>query len=670
MSPISRDNDRPSAKPVAQTPVAGSRTPLRLFRGAFKGQQTPMALVMGMTLVGLVAYLAPGSQNVGAPDTVVARVYGKDILYRDLYFAVDGMMRQYKDRGQTNLEALRPYFQRQALDRLIQTKLIEQVAADQGIVVTDTEVRAQMEADFKNSPRFHNADGSMKSAEEINEILLEVTVPPVTLKGYEDGRRKDLVKAKLVSRVANLVPVDETWVQLVHRTKNEKLTVETATFTPDTAAVADPGDAKLDAFMKSQGARFQVGTRRVLSYVVVDKASFGKTLDPDEAQLKATYEKKKAEYSEFHTAHILLKGENEAQLQEATQALNDVRAKVAGGVDFLKVAAEMSQDPSAKTNGGDLGWTKHGQFAKPYEEAALALKPGELSQPVRTTFGVHLIKLLERREKSFEDVKDEIRAKLVAERFNTKGKEKLEQLRKTTGDTGDLARAAKAQNLNAKTSLPLLEEAGQSIKDLPGSDRMAMEAFGFKVGQVSKVQKVGDAFVLYKVQEERPSTIPPMTEIRTKVLDAYKLEEARKAARAKAEKALASGDLSAIGTVTTQENKSVAELGEVASNPAIAKALLETPEGKTTPIFWSPSGQVWVARIKGRTAAAALTFEQRRQIVTELQEQGANSVLGAEIGMLNGRGRQRPGLSSLWGRVGGIYVNDAFLKLKPAEGEE
>lgn len=662
MSPISRDKDKPGAKPASEAPVAESKTPLRLFRRAFKGQQTPMAAVMGITLLGLMAYLAPSSGQTGAPDAVVARVYGRDVLYRDLYFSVDAMMRQYKDRGQSNLESLRPFFQRQALERLIQTKLIEQVAEEQGILVTDTEVRAQMDAQFKSNPRFKNPDGTMKSAEELNDLLLELTTPPVTLKGYEDGLRKDLLRAKLVSRAAGLMPVDEAWVQTAHRTKNEKLTLEVASFTPETTSVADPGDAKLDAFMKSQGARFQVGPRRVVGYVSVDRASFGKTLDPDDATLKSTYEKKKAEYTEYHTAHILLKGETEAQMREASQVLTDVRTKVLEGADFLKLAGEMSQDPSAKTNSGDLGWTKHGQFDMAYEKAALALKPGELSQPIRSRFGVHLIKLIEVREQGFDEVKEALKAKLVTERFNAKAKEKLEQLRKTTGDTGDLGRAAKAQSLTLKTSQPLLEEQGQAIKDLPGSDRIAMEAFGFKVGQVSKVQRVGDAFVLFKVQEEKPSAIPPMAEIRQKVLDAYKLEEARKAARAKAEKALASGDLSGVGAVTTQENKAVSELGDVAQNPALVKALLETPEGKLTPLFWTPGGQLWAARIKGRTAAPALTFEQRRQIVTELQEQGANRILGAEIGLLSSRGRLRPGLSSLWGRIGGIYVNDEILK--------
>jgi peptidyl-prolyl cis-trans isomerase D len=640
---------------------------LRNFRQVFKGQKTPMTVVMGIVLLGLVAYLAPSSGQNNAPDNVVARVYGREVVYRELYDEMMDMMQQFGKQAST--EALRPYIQGQALNKLISAKLVEELADSRGIIVTDAEVRSRMEALFRSAPGFTNPDGSLKSSEEINNLLLESPRRPMTLLTFERQMRKDLVRQKLITEAAALVPVDAAWLAHENRVRNEKLSLDVYTLAPDTTAVADPGEGALQTFMKSQGERFQVPPRRVLTYVSVDQAAFGKALEPDEMTLKTAYASKKAQYTELRTSHILLKGANETELAQASRLLQDVRAKVLAGADFAKLAEAMSQDPSAKTNRGDNGFMKHGALVKPFEDAAMALKVGELSQPVRTSFGVHLIQLTDRKERSFEEVKGELRAQLVQERFTAKAKEKLEGLRKLTGEKGDLARAAKTQSLVVRTSTPLLDEPATQIEGLPGSGILVGEAFRLAVGQVSKVQKVGDAYVVFRVQEERPTAIPPLAEIRAKVLEAYRLEQARKTASARAQAALQGGDVTALGAPTAQDSKSITELGEAAQHPGLVKALLETGEGRLTPPFWTPDGKLWMARLRTRVPAEPLTFEKRQTLVRELQEAAANKLLGAEIMDLDAKGRQRSNWSTLWGRLGGIYVNEDILKIRSDESE-
>ena len=86
---------------------------------------------------------------------------------------------------------------------------------------------------------------------------------------------------------------------------------------------------------------------------------------------------------------------------------------------------------------------------------------------MRTSFGIHLIKLEGRREKSFADVKEELRAQMMKDRFATRAKDRLEQLRKRVGDNGDLAAAAKSLNLTLQTTLPLLNDPATVIEGLP-----------------------------------------------------------------------------------------------------------------------------------------------------------------------------------------------------------
>ena len=158
----------------------------------------------------------------------------------------------------------------------------------------------------------------------------------------------------------------------------------------------------------------------------------------DDAAVQAVYDARKAQFMELKASHILFKAESDAEVADAMKKALDLRAKLLAGEDFNKAAEALSQDPSAKGNKGELGWFQTGQMTKPFEEAAMALKEGEISQPVRTSFGIHLIRLEGRRQKSFDQVKEQLRAQLTRERFTAKAKDKLEQLRKRTGDRGDL----------------------------------------------------------------------------------------------------------------------------------------------------------------------------------------------------------------------------------------
>ena len=187
-----------------------------------------------------------------------------------------------------------------------------------------------------------------------------------------------------------------------------------------------------------------------------------------------------------------------------------------------------------------------------------------------------------------------------------------------------------------------------------------------KVGEVSKPTPFPQHHLLFRVQEELPEAVPPFKEIRTKVLAAYRLEEARKQAVAKAQQAL-KGGLAAVGPVTDQAAAPLAGQKELVAQPAIRKALLDTAVGQTTPILWTQDGKLWVARIGSREPAPALSFEARRTLIQETQTAEAQKLLSAELQSLDQQGRLRPGLSSFWGHLSGIYINPDAVK---ATGDE
>lgn len=149
------------------------------------------------------------------------------------------------------------------------------------------------------------------------------------------------------------------------------------------------------------------------------------TLKTGEADLKAYYEKNKAEFSEgakIHAKHILCKTEEEAEA---------ARQRVLKGEAFEDVAKEVSTGPSGK-QGGDLGWFGKGQMVKPFEDAAFALEKDGMSAPVQSQFGYHIIKVYDIKAaavKSFEEVRKELEAKLNGQKQQKHMDDLIEKLK-------------------------------------------------------------------------------------------------------------------------------------------------------------------------------------------------------------------------------------------------
>jgi len=651
---------------------------LRNFRSVFKSQRAPMVAVMAVVGLGMVAYLAPTNRG-NTPDLVVARAYGREILFGEMARLTqnyaEGMRRQFG--GQISPDQLYQFAQGQALQELLRNRLVDELAERQGIVFTDEEVRSALERRLRQeavrSPELFGlfgTDGHIKPMAE-----LEKAFRIEALKGYlsqeEANAKKMLIGEKLLKLAAYQVPVDEAWVAAEDRARHEKMSFEAVALRPDPTTVADPGDATLETYLKAGGRRFEEGPRRVLQVASVDRAAIG-DLKVDDDALRQAYEQKKGSFAQgaqVKARHILYTASSEAEVAEAMKKAVALRAKLAKGADFAKAAEEESQDPSAKGNGGDLGWFTKERMVKEFSDAAFAMKPGEISQPVKTQFGVHLIKLEGTKPEQvtpFEQVKEQLRQELEESRFEARAKERLEALRKRAG-TGDLANAAKALGLKLEV-LPAFSANATEVKGLPAGSPFLTLAFSQKVGETTKPIRSGAGWAVARVQQELPVSVPPLAEIRPKVLLAWRTEEAKRQLEAKVREQLKGGDLKAAGTPKVEADQTAKAYPLSAAAP-IRQALLATPAGQLTPLCWTADGQLWVARITARTAAPALDFEGRRKLVTELQEEEAGRRMDAELRHLDAQGRLHPGFSSLWGRLSGIFVNEEILK-RPTSTEE
>ncbi|PIE20024.1 MAG: hypothetical protein CSA66_01765 [Proteobacteria bacterium] len=179
----------------------------------------------------------------------------------------------------------------------------------------------------------------------------------------------------------------------------------------------------------------RIRDRRALELLLEKKGDMAVT---DEAA-REFYDKNERFYTEkagVRASHVLIKLDRNASEEEDAKAMEKVKtvqAKLKDGGDFGAVAKELSEGPTA-SSGGDLGFFGKGRMAKEFEDAAFAMKVGEVSQPIRTRFGYHIIKVTDRREdrkKAFDEVKDQIIKSLKNKKFFTERRKLLADLDKS-----------------------------------------------------------------------------------------------------------------------------------------------------------------------------------------------------------------------------------------------
>src|ERR1035438_4773701 len=169
---------------------------------------------------------------------------------------------------QASPETLKPFIQSQALRDLTNQKLMEELAERHHVVVTDEEVGLRLRAFLRQYPMLLDAQGNLKSNAELKQIFQETGFNPAM---QERSLRSELLRSKLIQQSALQVPVDEGWLALENRLRNEKVAFQQATLPVVSSSVADPGDATLEAFYKAGGERFLQPPRRVIQYVAGDQ---------------------------------------------------------------------------------------------------------------------------------------------------------------------------------------------------------------------------------------------------------------------------------------------------------------------------------------------------------------------------------------------------------------
>ncbi|VAX07258.1 Peptidyl-prolyl cis-trans isomerase PpiD [hydrothermal vent metagenome] len=300
-------------------------------------------------------------------------------------------------------------------------------------------------------------------------------------------------------------------------------------------------EAEISTYYAANQGQFMAPERVRVDYIELKMDQVSEGVGADEEALKDFFEERQGEYTTLEqrrASHILIavEGESEEAEKAALEKLQDAMERLQAGEDFAAVAKDVSQDPGSAEQGGDLGLVEAGMMDIAFDKALFATGKGEISEPVRTDFGFHLIKVTEiiaGSEKSFEDVREEVLAAYQAneaEGIFHKYAERLVDL--SYENAGTLEPAADALGLKVTTSDWLTRADADK---LPGSAKAINSAFSEDVisaGNNSELIEIShDHVVVLRVHEHEMSAVRPLEQVRDDIIAALQQQQGKRLAK-------------------------------------------------------------------------------------------------------------------------------------------
>ncbi len=459
----------------------------------------------------------------------VAKVNGQDIsqlTYRR-------MLDQLRGRVDPKTFDSRP-FKTTILDSLIDKSLLLRDVEDNRYRVSDARL-AQLIRELPYFQRDGRFDPPLYEA-----MLRREGMSP---QEFEARLRDENLTGQIQNGLSNSVIVTQADVAGVTRLMRQERDVAYAVINPDTLAAKDGVSQKdIEEYYSSHADMFQTPEQVRVNYVRLSAADLNKNFQPTEDDLRKAYADEASHYvipEKRRASHVLIPLPAQAAEEAAKQALTkveEVEKRAHQGADFAGLAKKYSGDDTTAAKGGDLGEVRRGMLPKELEAAIYALKPGEISKPVRSTFGYHLVKLTAltpEKRKPFAAVRKELTEIVRRHKAEDRFFEVSEKFRNLVYEQPDsLAPAANALGLTVEKSDWFTRTGGSGIA---ASVKVAEAAFEpdvvSQVRNSDTIEASGDTLVAVHVTEHRPAGRKPLTEVSPQIERLLKQQQSIEKAR-------------------------------------------------------------------------------------------------------------------------------------------
>ncbi len=592
-------------------------------------------VIVGLIVITMAMFGFGAFDFFSQADPAAATVNGEEITQNQLATEVERQRQRIAAQlGNIDPSTLDDAMLRNSvLEGLINRALLLEVATDMGLAVSEADVDKAIvgNADFQTDGVFDQ--------DRFRSLLAGAGHSPLSFRS-ELASSYRLVQ---LSDGVNETPfVTEAERRALARLLAQTRDVAVLVFDPaDVGASLTITDEEIEEFYASRPDDYMTEESVDLAYVELSVA--GLAADPaivvDEEEILARYEADREVFAgseQRRASHILIEITDDRSEADARALLLDAKQRVLAGESFSKLAGELSEDPGSAGNGGDLGFVNKGAFVPEFEEVVWNLAPSEISEPITTQFGVHLIQLNEIKADTYPSL-EERRAEVVASLRRSKAEELyIERVRRLDEivfeNPSDLTTATAELGLAVQEALGVTRKSATGVLADPKILTAAFSSDVLDRGFNSRVVDLGDRALSVRALKHVAAERRPLADVRDEIRTQIALERGREEARSRAENAL-NRVLAGDGTATIAADAGVdwkvhdaVRRSDPNVNPAILRAAFELPRpdvsNRVATVLDLPDGGVAVVMATAVKDGdyAALSDQERAALASQVEQ--------------------------------------------------
>ena len=458
----------------------------------------------------------------GSAGGVVATVNGSKITQIEYERTFNNLIKFYREQFQSQFseELIQKLdLKTQALDVLVQKKLLILKANELKVLVSNEEVIKRIHSlpAFQRDKKFSNT--------VYQNFLKFKRLTPLE---FEESQRESLLLEKIENFIKSNVKISAGEIDEAFKKNNERVKLDYTKFSKNHfKSYKNVTQEEIKSFYKKNKIRFEIPEKIKTEYVKVIPKNYEQAVDIQNEDIEDYYDVKIADFKvkkTYKAAHILFRLEPQSDSteksikkaeEEAKLEADNISEMIKGGADFEKLAKKYSDDPESGKNGGSLGEFSKGIMVPEFERALEKLKPGETSQPIRTNFGYHIIRLegvKPERIKPLEEVKEEIIQKIKETKTRQKVRRVAKHIFRSAQEDDNLARAAKENQLAVQYT-PFISREEHIVPEIGNSPAFFNKAFSIIDNKIGEPIHQPEASFILKVIAREKSYIPELTNV-------------------------------------------------------------------------------------------------------------------------------------------------------------
>ncbi len=573
--------------------------------------------IIAVACITMVITLVPGIfADEGTTSDTYATVHSPGILGRFLGSTGSISQPEVQQVAQRILDQqhlpdmVLPYVMPRAGQALIQREVLMQEANRLGLQVSNADLARALQTGPFAEALFPK--GQFIGADRYADFVQ--TYFHTSTQDFENQVKKQIEINRLETTVTSGITVSDAEVRNAYLQQAAKIKFDYAVIdSNDLRKQINPTDSELQAFFKENAERYKtaIPEARKLEYIAFkENQTPGGEPQVTQQEIAQYYQQHQKEYQvpdQVKVRHILIKVAPNADAKAdaaAKQTAEDLLKKLKAGANFADLAKKYSDDPGSKDQGGELGFVQRGVTVKPFENAAFALQPGQLSNVIKSQFGYHIILAEEKQTahtKPLDEVKTQILATLTRDKEAQQEANYAQQLAAEAAKSG-LPGVAAAHHLQLVTTDYLPQ--GATVPGLSDGSKLITAAFSAKQGSVPQAAPVGDGYAVFQVQEIKPAHAPTFAEYKAHLLDDFREQQLplllAKKTNELADKAKAEGNLAQAAKEVGATLKTSDLVDRTAQVPDIGQLASVAPE-----LFDLKPDQISKAINTGRTGFVA-----------------------------------------------------------------